>query len=301
MRLTALAMVICTVGAGAAAEDTLDVVVGGEPWLRTVVTAYDDSSDAAREQTYKVYTHIMDFEEEAPITKGAGGLYSHHRGLFIGWRRTEVGRQTYDTWHMPDCYQRYVETTWEASEPNWAGQTIEVEWCDLEGEPFIQEYRTITARPSAGQTRVIDFQTQLTAMKRDIQLRGDSHHAGMQVRLSNEVSEHQETTEYILSKGSERLENDEVANAWWAVCHTQIGGEDYWVMHMTPPTHPLGAPMYSIRPYARFGAFFEPNLIRGRPLRLAFRVVVAKDPIDAARAEGIYQLYCEEVLARAEN
>ncbi len=276
-------------------------MVEGEPWLRTVVTPYDDASKEARERTYKVYTHIMDFDGEAPITKGAGGLYTHHRGLFIGWRETIVGRTTYDTWHMPDCYQRFVETTWEDSRPNWAGHTIEVEWCDPEGTPFLQEYRTIAARPGVGRTRIIDFRTQLTAVQRDVQLRGDSHHAGMQVRLANEVSEHQEATEYILPRGSERLPNDEVATAWWAVCHTDIGGEPYWVMHMTAPTHPLGAPMYSIRPYGRFGAFFEPNLIRSRPLRLAFRVVVSQDVIDRPRAEGIYQLYCEEVIARGED
>lgn len=298
MRLLAVFAVVCCLLAGLAfADESVDLVVDGTPWLRTMITPYDDASPEAREQTYKVYTHIMDFDGGQPITKGPGGLYPHHRGLFIGWRETHVGRTTYDTWHMPDCYQRYAGKTWEVSGSNWAGHTVHVEWCDLEGHPFIDEYRTITVRSAPGETRVIDFYTQLTALERDITLRGDSHHAGMQVRLSNEVSEHQDATEYILSKGSEALPNDEVANAWWAVCSTDIGGEHYWVMHMTPPTHPYGVPMYSIRPYGRFGAFFQPNLVTRQPLKLRFRVVVSKHPIDAARAEGIYQLYCEEAIA----
>ena len=87
------------------------------------------------------------------------------------------------------------------------------------------------------------------------------------------------------------MENDEVSDAWWAVCNAEIGGKKYWVMHMTPPDNPTGIKLYSIRPYARFGAFFEPDVKKDHPLTLTFRIVVSETPIDQARADTLYHEY----------
>ena len=62
-------------------------------------------------------------------------------------------------------------------------------------------------------------------------------------------------------------------------------------MHMTPPNNPSGIKLYSIRPYARFGAFFEPDVKKGQPLTLVFRVIVSEEPIDAAKAAALYAEY----------
>ena len=286
-----IAIGLLTLGAASvAAEEAYDLLVDGRPWLRTMI-AYDNSSKAAREKTYKVFTHIYDFDGQNFLTKGAGGKYTHHRGLFIGWNKTHVAGQEYDTWHMTDCYQRHVEWLDPKTGSESSRQSEVIEWCELNGEPFIREVRTITAKPGADGMRIIDFSSELTSLKGTIQLRGDLQHAGMQLRLANEVSRHEDSTRYLLPKGAEELHDDEVVGAWWVVCSAVIDGERYWIAHMTSSMHPLGVPVYSIRRYARFGAFFEPDLEEGVPLRLSFRVVVSDREIDARKAQALYVEY----------
>ena len=260
--------------------ESLDIQCDGKTWLSTQVKPFDA---AQAEETYKVFTHIYDSAGETPITKGVGGKYTHHRGLFIGWKDTlvpsaEEGAEPidYDTWHMKNCYQQHVKWLSREAGADSASQSEEVVWCDLEGKPFIKEVRAITVRPGEDGLRIIDFQSTLISVTGHIQLRGDLQHAGMQVRMANEVVDHQDTTQYILPEGAEELENDKVVGAWWACCSCEVGGKRYWLVHMTPRDHPLGEPVYSIRRYARFGAFFEPDLDEGKPLTLRFRVVVSE-------------------------
>lgn len=292
--VVALLALAATVPASAG-ERVYDLLVDGRPWLRTITTPYDDSSDAARELSYKVYTHIYDFDGEGFLTKGAGGKYSHHRGLFIGWRNTQVAGKQYDTWHMTDCFQRHVE--WLDQKPGHSSsrQIEVVEWCDNGGEPFIREVRTISARRGGEGLRIIDFSSKLSSLKGAIQLRGDLQHAGMQVRLADEVSRHEDSTEYLLPKRAEERDDDEVVGAWWVVCSAVIDGKRYWVAHMTPSNHPLGVPVYSIRRYARFGAFFEADLEPNAPLSITFRIIVSDKEIDADKAKALYAEYSASV------
>ncbi len=271
-------------------EGGLDLVVDGTPWLRTVTTPFDESRT---EETYKVYTHIYDFDGNAPITKGHGGKYSHHRGMFIGWRDTQVGADHYDTWHMKQCSQRHV--TWVELDTSGqaASQASEIHWCDETGEAFIKEIRRITARPGENGLRVFDFQSTLTSLKGTIPLRGDLQHAGMQVRMDNEVSEHEGSTQYILPSGAEELDDDKVVGAWWVCCSPVVRDKRYWILHMTPSNHPTGEPVYSIRRYARFGAFFEPDLEEGKPLELNFRIVVSEKELTREVCETLYREYIQ--------
>ena len=43
-------------------------------------------------------THVLDFDGKEPITE-VYGKYTHHRGLFIGWKDTIVNGVDFDTWH----------------------------------------------------------------------------------------------------------------------------------------------------------------------------------------------------------
>lgn len=285
--LVAMALGLSLVSASA--EEAHDLLVDGQPWLRTVTPPFDDSTKAARDETFKVYTHVYNFDGDAFITKGHGGKYSHHRGLFIGWLSTTFNDAEVDTWHMRGSYQRHAK--WLDQSPG--AQSEIVEWCTDDGEPFISETRTITAKPGPNNTRIIDFASELTALNADIALRGDLQHAGMQIRLANEVSRHEETTQYILPQGATENENDEVIGAWWVLGSAEVEGKRYWIMHMTPPSHPLGVPVYSIRRYARFGAFFEPDLKQGQPYPLTFRILVSETELDREAAQALYDDYAQ--------
>ena len=289
---------VFAVATGAVAQDHYDLIVTGDHWLRTETPTYAPRG-RDREETYKVFTHVYDFEGDGFLTKGSGGLYTHHRGLFIGWMQTSFGDETVDTWHMRGCYQTHVE--WldqEIGEP--ASRQVQlVEWRDKDHKPFIRETRTIAAKVGEGGRRVLDFQSRLEAVDRPVTLRGDLQHAGMQIRLANEVSEHSETTEYLLPDSAEVREDDEVVGAWWAGCNADIGGKRYGFVHMTRPDHPTGAPVYSIRPYARFGAFSEHDVTPGSPLELNYRIVVSKEPLTQAECDALFKAYSEEFLQKS--
>lgn len=286
----AVTMVCC--GAACAVEFTFDdrpgetVLSGdGKPWLATLIKPYDAANE---EETYKVFTHIFDFGGEAPITKGAGGKYTHHRGMFIGWNKTVTGQGTWDTWHMKGNHQAFDAWLSREAGADKAVQSARIVWVTHDDMPLIEEVRTITATTGADGRRVFDFHSTLTSKAGPIQLRGDLQHAGMHVRMDNEVVSHEDTTRYVLPEGAEELDDDKVVGAWWVCCSPVVRDTRYWVIHMTAPETPGGVPVYSIRRYARFGAFFEPDLEEGKPLALRFRIVVSEKELDRAACQALY-------------
>src|SRR5260221_4164081 len=62
----------------------LDVLLDGKIAAR-YMDAHDNSTPKRREETYKPYLHVFDADGKEPITKGPGGQFTHHRGIFIGW------------------------------------------------------------------------------------------------------------------------------------------------------------------------------------------------------------------------
>src|SRR5688572_13662958 len=55
---------------------------------KTVLRHMNVWDPARRAETFKPFTHVFDFAGEKPITKGPGGAFTHHRGMFIGWNKT---------------------------------------------------------------------------------------------------------------------------------------------------------------------------------------------------------------------
>ena len=77
----------------------LDVCKNGVPLVRYQYV-YDNSSPEKLQETYKPIFHVMNMKGTAPITKGAGGDFTHHRGWFIGWSKITTPSGTVDRWHM---------------------------------------------------------------------------------------------------------------------------------------------------------------------------------------------------------
>lgn len=273
-------------------EQGVDVQVGGTTWLRTLITAFDSENP---EPHYKVYTHLYDSEGVLPITKGPGGKYPHHRGLFIGWRETRVGNRALDSWSRAGSDTKaFACQQWDAwkelaSNAEGARQTALIHWF-VEGEPpFMEEERTLRAFCPGEGLRAVDFTSTLKSLGGTILLRGDPQHAGMHVRMAQEVAENELETHYVLPENARVAGEDVVEGAWWVCASMPVRGRRYWVLHMTSPGLPSGIPLYSIRKYGRFGAFFESQVEEDKPLVAAFRIIWTDTPLDMARCEELYQ------------
>src|SRR5687768_14681114 len=69
----------------------LDVLLDGKIVARYMY-AHDTSSKERQNQTYKPFLHVFDADGKEPITQGAGGKqFPHHRGIYAGWNKTNVG------------------------------------------------------------------------------------------------------------------------------------------------------------------------------------------------------------------
>lgn len=277
-------------------EHGADVQVNGVTWLRTVITPFD----AARpELRYKVYTHLYDLEGILPITKGDGGKYPHHRGLFIGWRKTRIGKRTVDTWSgSPTDDGQFAIQQWKEwkalrADSGGAAQTGLIHWSIENEEPFMTELRSIKALSLGDRIRMVDFESILSALEEEVVLQGDPQHAGVHVRMAQEVADNESATEYVLPEQAKILEDDVVEGAWWVCASMPVRGKRYWVLHMTSPDLPTGVPLYSIRKYGRFGAFFEPEVEVAKPFGARFRIIWTDQPMDRARCEELYKAYAD--------
>ncbi len=192
---------------------------------------------------------------------------------------------------MVNCYQQHVN--WQHIEmgPERARQVEHIRWFSLQNEPFIDETRTITAGKGPEGLRIFDFTSHLRALAGVVTLGGGPHEGGVHVRLSDEITDHPETTEVVLAEGVEMRDDGTAPGAWWACLSAEDGGRRYGLLHMTPPDNPAGRPVYTVRRYGRVGAWFEQEFGGGRPFEVRCRIVLAERALDRESCERMYGQY----------
>jgi len=237
-------------------DEHLDVLLDGKVVARYMY-AYDKSTPARLHETYKPYLHVFDPEGKAPITKGPGGDFTHHRGIFLGWMKIGHNGKTYDRWHMKGgeiVHQKFLAQKADRDQATFTSLTS---WNDGEGKPILQEERTQTIRPAPGPGRLlIDFTTKLTAVNGDVTLDGDPEHAGVQFRPANEVV--RKDTVYVFPKEGAVPQKD-LDYPWVGETFT-LHGKRYSVVEMSHPHNPKKTRWSAYRDYARFGAFPKADL-----------------------------------------
>lgn len=271
--LTPLLLAIAATIASAAEEgfvlkdnpgEALDVLLDGRP-----VARYMYAYDAQRlHDTYKPYLHVLDAASGQPITKGPGGQFTHHRGIFIGYNRLAMGGKTYDTWHMsagPQVHQRFLAQ--EASADR-ASFTSLVHWNDKSGKPLLEEQRTfVFLRQKPPVLTQIDAHSRLTAVAGDVVLDGDPEHAGLQYRPANEVQA--KLTRYLFP--AEGLDPRKDKDLDWVAESYVLDGKTYSVVQMNHPENPKDTVWSAYRDYGRFGAFPKATIAKGDSLDLQYR------------------------------
>ena len=252
----------------------IDIRYDGKVVAR-VMTAYDEATDETKHETYKVYTHIFDEHGKAPITKGAGGAFTHHRGIFLGWSKTRFSGKTVDSWHMKGCVQVYRKIIDSKADEKNASLTMLIQWISSEGIVFIEEQRTQTFRnlSDRGLFLEVDFKTTLKAPHADVELNGDPEHAGCQFRPSNEISKNK-SAKYLFHKEGINPKNDK--DLPWVAESFMIGDETYFVQHMSHPSIPKGNIYSAYRDYGRFGAYFVSRIAKGNSMDLQYKFLIGK-------------------------
>ena len=290
MFLAALACVAVIAGAGSAAvaadkaafefKDVegkhLDLLLGGKPLTRYMYEV--DTSDKAKTfDTAKVFTHVFNEEGTETITKGSGGKYPHHRGIFLGFSKLSYdGNKRSDWWHVRNVAQRHQKFLKLDAGAEAATSTMLIHWNDGQGKPVVIEERTqiVYKQPKPG-LLMMDFISKLKPARSDIELNGDPEHAGMQYRPSQKVAENK-SAKYLFPDESITTKNvGKERDMAWAAESYEINGKKYTVQHMNHPDNPKGTRYSAYRDYGRFGAFTTAKVKQGESLTLRYRLWVA--------------------------
>jgi hypothetical protein len=289
-------------------QGTVDLLYDGSPVLRYMY-AFDRSTPQRAQETFKVYHHVFGPGTQDLITNGPNGLYPHHRGLFVGWRRTIYDGGEIDSWHcIKGAHQRHARFVEKGSDAHTGFMTAEIMWNDGKEKPVIDETRSVrvtnvgsSAGPPAWQ---IDWTTRLVSQRGKIELTGDRQHAGFQFRAAASVAKTNSAT-FIRPKNfpeqskavevDDRKDPDKFVNLGWDAMTYEINGKRYTVTYFEDPALPKPS-KFSERPYGRFGAFFETILTPGRPLTLRYRLIVtAGSPPDRATIQAEYDRFAAEM------
>jgi hypothetical protein len=297
--------------------ECIELTSGDRPVLRYMDAPFDDSTKEKREATFKVYHHLYDPTGKAIITKGVGGEYTHHRGLFYGFKATyesDGKKITADTWHCPppsgDPKKPSLEAHLEhekvlSSEAGvvLGGHRVQIGWFGAGKERFAVEERELTVYNTPGGLTV-DFASKLTPVKGTVKLDGDPQHAGFHFRVSNDVSvaaKAKKSGTYFLrpdGKGEPDTERNwktsadkNMADLPWNAMSFVIDNKRYTAAYLDRPTNPKEA-RYSERTYGRFGSYFVAECDEKKPLLVAYRLwlqegEMTKEGIEAKSADFV--------------
>ncbi|WP_425617852.1 PmoA family protein [Anatilimnocola sp. NA78] len=260
----------------------MDLIMGGKPVLRYMYAKLDESSKDKRSETFKPYHHVFDPVGKRLITKGPGGKFPHHRGLYFGFNKISYGeKQTADTWHCNKGeFQSHEKVLASEVGPVLGRHTVQIDWHGQDGKAFAQETREMTAYNTAGGT-LIEFATRLDSLAGPVKLDGDPQHAGFQFRATQDVPDKTAAKTYYLrpdGKGEPGKFRNWPADKThvdlpWNALSIVLDDQRYTIAMLDRPQNPKEA-RFSERDYGRFGSYFEYELDAKKSLELNYRVWV---------------------------
>lgn len=275
-------------------------LVFDKPVLKYIHPTLDDTSPQTREQSYKPFHHVYSPDGSRIVTKGPGGKYTHHRGLYFGFNRISYGpdfAEKCDVWHCKAPAHQAHEKVLAKEEGFVVGRhRLAIGWHGAKGEKFADEQREVGVYNVAG-GQFIDFASQVSTVDGPIKLDGDPQHSGFHFRADNEVAELNAKQTYFLrpdGKGgpgetrnwSAKAPESKAVDEPWKVMSFVLGGKRYSVLRIDHPENP-GEDRSSERDYGRVGGYFEYEITKDAPLRVRYRVVLKDGEFTAEEAERL--------------
>ena len=261
--------------------------------------------ESKREATFKVYHHAYS-PEGVLLTKGVGGEFSHHRGLFYGFMKVSYDKTMVDIWHCRKQTHQAHHSFLDESAPNAVvgRHRVRIDWNGDGNKTFAIEERELAAFPLPGGT-LIEFASKLTPTVDEIKLDGDPQHAGFHFRASNEVAgkEARQTTYFIRPDGVGKPgtevnwpANKKHVNLPWLAMNFGLGKERYTAVYLDLPTNPKEA-RFSERTYGRLGSYFVTTVTKDKPLLVRYRVWVQKGTPSTEAIEKWSQMFIHPAQA----
>ncbi len=276
----------------------LDMMRAGKPIVRYMYEL-DRSTEEKAHDTYKVFCHVMDPDGTDTITKGPGFLYTHHRGIYIGWMSVGYAKEGQknmhsDLWHMKDnAVQKHIKFSKQESDANKSVLASQIDWIMSDGTTkCMEEVRTFTVHKDDDAHLLLDFESVLKAVGGDVVLKGDSEHAGFQYRAHQDVADNKgvKGTKFILPE--EGIKVKEVRDLPWAAATYELRGNWYNVQMMNHPDNPKDSQCSAYRGYGRFGFFPSASIKNGETLTLKYRIrITTGDNRDMASREVLAEQY----------
>jgi len=231
--------------------------------------------------TCKVFHHVRALDGTL-LTKGNGGLFQHHKGLFIGWNQTRWNDRKFDFWHMPrnelQVFRRFVDPKLLGMAPT--GQACEIEWLSATGEVVIAERRGLEITVQNRDSYVLHLRNELRAPNGDVKLGGDPQHAGQQFRSPQAFAPEGATkVVYLRPQDAKAHGNDVWTGCDWIAAIQTHGDQKYTILRVEGLANP-GKTTWSTRDYGRFGATRTVKVQKDKPLVLDQYYVIANGERD---------------------
>ncbi len=229
----------------------------------------------------RAFYHIYDLQGEEVITNGPEeGLWSHHRGIMIGWRDVGFQGEELSFWGMEDLtVQKHVEFLKESAGPVLARTKSLIYWNDSTGTTIIEEEREATIYsqfPPA--ILMLDFTSTLRAGNSPVTLDGNAEHGGVQYRAHNDVADEapgaEKPTYYF---HQDDIDPHEDYNLPWVGMSYGLRNNIYSVLDMDHPGNPEPTIWSAYRDYGRFGPFFREELDANESLTIHYRFWISKE------------------------
>jgi hypothetical protein len=268
------------------AGDFTELRFGTRPVLRYHYRAYDDSSEATRVRTYKVFHHLFSPKGDVLTTGGLSDdpdVHSpHHRGIFFGFNRISCADgKTADVWHCTNgAHQAHERFLASEAGPVLGRHRMAISWRGKDKQAFAEEEREVTAYKVPG-GQLIEFASRLCPSAGPVKLDGDPQHAGFHFRADNEVfAKTSDQTIFIRPDGTGKRGETRnwdpktrqgPVNLPWDAMSFVLRSKRYTVAYLDHPKNPKEA-RHSEREYGRFGSYFEYTLTREKPLSVKYRL-----------------------------
>ena len=257
-----------------------------------------------RERTYKPFHHIFQSNGTDFLTKGPGGKYTHHRGIYFGFSKCSAmdgsGKSVnVDTWHCKRAYQTHEKFINKTATKQKASHTAEISWRVDDGTVFATEHRTLEFSFIKEGSLQIDFQSNLSTNQKKVQLDGDAQHAGFQFRASNEVAAKTSKETYYIrpnegidAKGKTKNwpQDKEMTNLLWEAQSVVVGGDRYTTLYLNHPGNPKPS-FHSERDYGRFGSYFKAEITPSNPLVVHYRLHIIQGEMSPKECEELSQAF----------